>query len=189
MTLLYNSLSAAVLIAVIALIRVLTLHRLPKNTFCVLWTAAALRLLLPFSIESEYSFMTFLRSLFLESGNRLALFATAASLEQPQSELENAASGSMLPVLWMTGACLLAGAFLFTYLRAMRIFRQAVPPPRADGSYFPREIRASIGFCSDGPEKISDTLKLTTMTGEPYALAIRFPALCHDPDGPEGNGL
>lgn len=64
MTLLYNSLSAAVLIAVIALIRVLTLHRLPKNTFCVLWTAAALRLLLPFSIESEYSFMTFLRSLF-----------------------------------------------------------------------------------------------------------------------------
>ena len=347
MTVLHNSLSAAVLIAVIALVRALTLHRLPKNTFCVLWTAAALRLLLPFSIESEYSFFTFLRNLSLKSGGRPVPFAAAAPLEVTQVGPGSAASGSMLPALWLTGTCLLAGFFLFTYLRAMGIFRQAVPvdragfpvevrqsgrisgpltyglfrpvillpegmddpetrslvlaheyahirrhdclwkllfaaalcvhwfnpaawvlcwlanrdmelacdeaairslgeasrfayakailaqaahipgslplfsrfgsrsvkeritaalkqrkrsprrtlaacllvaatlavfgtsaaakfpvpPPRADGSYFPREISTSIGFYSDGPEKISDTLKLTTLTGEPYALA------------------
>lgn len=139
MTILHNSLSAAVLTAVIALVRALTLHRLPKNTFCILWTAAALRLLLPFSIESEYSFFTFLRNLFLKGGGRPVLFTIATTPpERPQAELGSAASGSMLPVLWLTGTCLLAGFFLFTYLRAMGIFRQAVPVEREG---FPVEVR------------------------------------------------
>lgn len=140
MTILHNSLSAAVLIVVIALVRALTLHRLPKNTFCILWTAAALRLLLPFSIESEYSFFTFLRNLFLKSSNRPVMFAAVAPLEGAKAELGNNASESMLPVLWLAGTCLLAGFFLLAYLRDMGIFRQAMPVDRAG---FPVEVRQS----------------------------------------------
>ncbi len=55
MTLWQMSVSGAVLIAVIVLLRALTLWRLPKRTFVFLWGMAALRLMLPFAVSSAYS--------------------------------------------------------------------------------------------------------------------------------------
>ena len=71
MTILYSSLSATVLIAVIALVRRAALHRLPKNTFRVLWIGAALRLLLPFSVEFQYSFFTLVHTLLRKNSGDL----------------------------------------------------------------------------------------------------------------------
>lgn len=47
-TLLSMTVSASVVIAVIIVIRSLFVHRLPKRLFVILWTAAALRMLVPF---------------------------------------------------------------------------------------------------------------------------------------------
>lgn len=49
-TLLSMTISASVIIAVIIVIRSLFIHKLPKRLFVMLWTAAALRMLVPLSV-------------------------------------------------------------------------------------------------------------------------------------------
>lgn len=55
MSLLQMSLSGAVMIAAVIIIRALTINRLPKKTFLVLWGIVLLRLLVPFSVSSGLS--------------------------------------------------------------------------------------------------------------------------------------
>ena len=63
MNLLRMSLSGAVLIVAIIVIRALFLHKLPKKTFTILWTLVLIRLLLPFSIPSSFSIYSWLPSI------------------------------------------------------------------------------------------------------------------------------
>lgn len=58
MTLLEMSLTGGILIAVIALVRLAGLHRLPGNAFLALWGLALCRLLIPVSIPSPSSIWT-----------------------------------------------------------------------------------------------------------------------------------
>ena len=147
MTVLQNSLAAAVLIAAIVLVRTAALHRLPKNTFCVLWIAAALRLLLPFSIGSRLSFLTLLNALTRkQSGGTAAAVPYLLPVEVPAEAA--AAAQSPVPVaeiVWLAGACVMAGFFLASYLRAARRFRRSVPVDdgRIDGAVLrlPHRIR------------------------------------------------
>ena len=60
MTLLNMSIYGAVIILVIVLIRALTLHKLPKKIFVILWSIALLRLLVPFEISSSFSIYSLL---------------------------------------------------------------------------------------------------------------------------------
>ena len=60
MTLLKMSIYGAVIILAIVLIRALTLHKLPKKIFVILWSIALLRLLVPFEISSSYSIYSLL---------------------------------------------------------------------------------------------------------------------------------
>ena len=60
MTLLKMSIYGAVIILAIVLIRALTLHKLPKKIFVILWSIALLRLLIPFEISSSYSIYSLL---------------------------------------------------------------------------------------------------------------------------------
>lgn len=55
MSLVQMSLSAALMIVAIIILRALTIERFPKKTFLVLWWIALLRLLIPFSIPSVMS--------------------------------------------------------------------------------------------------------------------------------------
>ena len=55
MSLIQMSLSAALMIVAIIILRALTIERFPKKTFLVLWWIALLRLLIPFSIPSVMS--------------------------------------------------------------------------------------------------------------------------------------
>ena len=50
----------AVLIVAILIVRAVALHRLPKKVFIILWSIALLRLLVPFSVSSEFSLYSFL---------------------------------------------------------------------------------------------------------------------------------
>jgi len=53
--LLNMTLSGALLVAVIVVIRILAMHRLPKRAFIVLWFIALFQLVVPFSIPSQMS--------------------------------------------------------------------------------------------------------------------------------------
>ena len=55
MTLLQMSTSAAVLIAVITVLRAVSIHKLPKKTFMLLWGIVLFRLLIPISVPSVFS--------------------------------------------------------------------------------------------------------------------------------------
>ena len=55
MTLLQMSMSAAILIVVITVLRAVSIHKLPKKTFLFLWGVALFRLLLPISVPSIFS--------------------------------------------------------------------------------------------------------------------------------------
>ena len=54
LTLLHMSLAASALVVVVVVQRLL-LKRAPKAIHCALWAMVALRLLLPFSVESSFS--------------------------------------------------------------------------------------------------------------------------------------
>lgn len=127
MTILYSSLSATVLIAVIALVRRAALHRLPKNTFRVLWIGAALRLLLPFSVEFQYSFFTLVHTLLRKNSGDLPF--SPIVLEETRGEIGRAAHSlfSIPEVLWLAGFCVMTGFFLTSYIRSMGKFRHASP--------------------------------------------------------------
>ncbi len=60
MTLLQMTISGAVLILAVLLIRALTVTRLPKQTFLILWGLVLFRLLVPFTISSPFSVYTLL---------------------------------------------------------------------------------------------------------------------------------
>lgn len=58
MTLLQMSIQAAIMIIVISLIRKISIYRLPKKVFLILWGIVILRLTIPFSIPSPFSIYT-----------------------------------------------------------------------------------------------------------------------------------
>ena len=55
MRLLQMSLAGGVMIVVITVLRALAINKVPKKTFLLLWAAALLRLLVPFSLPSRLS--------------------------------------------------------------------------------------------------------------------------------------
>lgn len=55
MQLLQMSLAGGVMIVVITVLRALAINKVPKKTFLLLWAAALLRLLVPFSLPSRLS--------------------------------------------------------------------------------------------------------------------------------------
>lgn len=140
MRILYSSLSATILIAVIALIRGAALHWLPKNAFRILWIGAAVRLLLPFSIEFQYSFFTLLRGLLRRDGRTLP---SSSALVGEAGGTLGGASGNAFPaleVLWLAGFCLMVVFFLASYIRSMGRFRRAVPVNAAGARILPIKL-------------------------------------------------
>ena len=57
LSLLQMSLTGAVLITVVIVIRALAINRMPKKAFLFLWAAALLRLLVPFRLVSPHQYL------------------------------------------------------------------------------------------------------------------------------------
>lgn len=135
MTLMQMSLSGAVLILAVIVLRSLALHRLPKGTFPALWALAAARLLLPLSLPSPMSVYNLAERIPVQSAavsgttGGAAYAAPAPVLGFPAVPT---ASGQALQiplwtVLWLAGAAVCALYFLASYLRCRREFRTALP--------------------------------------------------------------
>ncbi len=146
------SFTGGVLIAAILLLRRLTLFRLPKWTFLLLWGAALCRLLLPFSFPSPFSLYTGAEALTqaVESAQKIPFTPPLpqpehAPGEQPvvilplaPQEKETAPARPAAPeqektalppltALYLTGAGLCALWFAAAYLWGLARFRDAEP--------------------------------------------------------------
>ena len=141
MSFMQMSLSGAVMIAAITVMRALTLHRVPKQTFLLLWAAALLRLLLPFSLPFRLSIYSLLApapkaSLTAAVGTAPAQKALQPLLPGPAAAAESIAAASALPIsvwniLWAAGFLLCAIFFSVSARKCRQKFQQSFPVQNA----------------------------------------------------------
>lgn len=138
MNIMQMSLAGAILIIAVLTVRKLTLHKLPKNMFLVLWGIVICRLLIPFSLPSRFSFYTGLDILkrelkeapaFTTPPQMAGIFHTYAASDAGQTFAVNQPLLSVPPVtiIWLAGLCALALFFILTYIKCCREFRTSLP--------------------------------------------------------------
>lgn len=138
MDILQMSLLGAVLISAVVIVRALTLHKLPKKTFLVLWGVVICRLLIPFSIPSRFSFYTGIDMLKRAVAETTAFTAPVKTTGIPKMgatpALEHTigigapvVSVSPVTVIWLAGMCSCALFFIVTYIKCRREFQTALP--------------------------------------------------------------
>ena len=146
MNILQMSFSAAVLIIAVIIVRALTLYKLPKKTFLILWGVVICRLLIPFSIPSRFSFYTGID--ILRRASTETMHFTVPSITTGIPYISNGTSDmgvvdigkvadsgistisisiSPLVVIWLIGMCVCAIFFITTYIKCRREFKTALP--------------------------------------------------------------
>lgn len=119
MSFLQMSVSGAVMILVITVIRALAINRVPKKTFLVLWGVALIRLLIPFSFPSGMS----IYSLLERKTSPITMDTPAFSVipSEPvvavplQSDSASESTISIWSIVWVAGVILCAVVFAVTY--------------------------------------------------------------------------
>lgn len=132
MTVLERSLSGAIVIMVIIVIRALAINRLPKKTFLVLWGVALCRLLLPFCIPTPFSAYNLVpqgtEAMPIQHGNIMALITPMQSLPIGESTSDFTANSlSLLLLVWLLGMLLLTAYFALAYCLFRRELQMALP--------------------------------------------------------------
>lgn len=131
------SLSGAILILVVTVIRALTINKLPKKLFLVLWDIVLIRLLIPFSIPSAFS----IYSVIDRSTAAKALSGTAGSnvfytgLSEQFSavqDMQHLSENQSRPVsigfmVWCIGMIIFITFFTVSYLHSRFYFRTSLP--------------------------------------------------------------
>lgn len=121
-TLLSMTVSASVVIAVIIVIRSLFVHRLPKRLFVILWTAAALRMLVPFSASVNIPHEN------TQPENTVVREFTPSESSEPDSETSCALDRELiLEIVWAGGVVLSTGIIAALHLRSRRELSMALP--------------------------------------------------------------
>lgn len=138
MNLLQMSLSGAIFIFTVAVIRMIAVNKLPKIAFRFLWDIALIRLLLPVTFRFPFSFYSLVSRNVpvldtFEDGitdfTAVVLPGQSVSIgnEAVQTVPDNALSFPVLPTIWLVGMAVLGGFFMVSYLRCRREFRTALP--------------------------------------------------------------
>lgn len=123
MSVIEMTLEGAVIIAVIILVRSLTIHRLPKKAFLLLWAVALIRLLVPVRITSPASIYSVTPGFVRRSGVLLPKTAQAATATSGSGAL----SLSPWTVVWLAGGLLLAFGILICHIKNRQIYRTSLP--------------------------------------------------------------
>lgn len=143
MSLLQISISASVFILAVIFLRSLLIHKLPKMTFMFLWGVALIQLLVPVSVQSQFSIFTAVEHL-------SRMFTVAKLIPTPESStfingttvimppitehvtasimpLKTASQISPIVWVWLVGFTLCALFFIIPHLRYRKIYKMAVP--------------------------------------------------------------
>ena len=124
------SVSGAVLIAVIVIVRALAVNRLPKKAFLWLWAAAFFCLMIPVRLPSPISVYRpsgQLERLAVRPGLLLSEAAGQAASEASGAAAVMASHLSVWHGIWIAGAVLLAAFFLVGHLRGRRVYSASLP--------------------------------------------------------------
>lgn len=137
MNLLQMSLSGAVMILVIVVIRALVINKLPKKTFLALWGVAVVRLMIPYSFCSAFSVYSLLEQSapLTETVKDMSTvaFTPVAPIDNmsplPGTSAGNTAAAFVNPwmVIWVVGALACAVFFGMAYLKCHREFQVSLP--------------------------------------------------------------
>lgn len=137
MSLLQMSFSGTIMILVIVMIRALAINKLPKKTFLALWGMVLLRLLLPFSVPSEFSVYSLLSRFVptqsisegIANGIALPLMPTENITQIQANPIinETGYSVSVWTAIWFVGMFLYLLFFMVSYCRCRREFKTSLP--------------------------------------------------------------
>ncbi|MFF2885544.1 M56 family metallopeptidase [Paenibacillus sp. NPDC057967] len=144
MSLLQISISASVFILAVISLRFLFIHKLPKMTFMFLWGVALVQLLVPVSVQSQFSIFTAVEhlsrtftvpKLIPASESSTFVNGTTAVIMPPITEhvtapimpLKMASQISPIVWVWLVGFTLCALFFIIPHLRYRKIYKMAVP--------------------------------------------------------------
>ena len=144
MNLVQMSFSGAIFIAVVIVIRAVSINKLPKRTFLVLWGIALLRLLIPFSIPSMLSAYSFInRSIPVKETvsdmpasdlipatqtEQLFVGESTPQTQMPQVQIpQSSIQVSVWVILWSVGAIACAAFFIISYLHWSFEFKTSMP--------------------------------------------------------------
>lgn len=142
MGLVQMSVSGAVMILAIIVVRALAINKLPKKVFVLLWDVVLLRLLIPFSIPSVFSAYTFVKRseplseaitevpatgmITQVAGNPVNTGVNAGM--SAEIVTQNPAAGiSPMVIVWIIGCLLCAAYFAVSYLRCHLEFQTSLP--------------------------------------------------------------
>ncbi|MBE1555991.1 M56 family metallopeptidase [Sporosarcina limicola] len=135
MNILQMSGSAGLLILIIVVVRLLTLNKLPKKTFIVLWGIVICKLMIPVSISSQFSVYNLfqkttsavhlpLKALPVPIPNRIA---TAPSITEQSSVMSKLLDSSPIEICWAIGTLLLTTFFVIAFYKSYQQLRTALP--------------------------------------------------------------
>lgn len=143
MSLLQISISASVFILAVIFLRFLLIHKLPKMTFMILWGVASVQLLVPVSVQSQFSIFTAVEhvsgmftspklittpeSSTFNNGTTVIMPPITESLTASIMPLKTASQMSPLVWMWLVGFTLCALFFIIPHLRYRKIYKMAVP--------------------------------------------------------------
>lgn len=133
MSLLQMSVSGAVMILVITVIRALAINRVPKNTFLALWGIALARLLIPFSFPSWFSIYSLLGQetpAMAKDTPTIRLFPIIPSEQLatvPHNTSVSVATVSAWEIIWAAGVIFCAMFFVLVYWKCHKEFQMSLP--------------------------------------------------------------
>lgn len=136
MVIVQMSLSASILIVAVICIRALTLYKLPKKTFLVLWGIVVFRLLIPFSVPSQFSIYTgidFVKRIFTGKTASPVLTQVIPNISNIRSTWQsgdiNASTILISPIkiVWLIGVCVCVLFFTVAYIKCRREFKMSLP--------------------------------------------------------------
>ena len=171
MSLLQMSMSGAVFILYVVVIRSLVLNYVPKRTLNILWTIAAFRLFIPFSFPSLFSIFTPMLHQVTVWQMTSAPSSDAANdaqlLANPFVEEAVRSSGiiSGNTAIRIAGTVLLAVLFALLYVRSRRVFAESVPceKPKCNEWLQKQQLRRRI------------TIRVTDQISSPVTYGIIRP--------------
>ena len=134
MSLLQMSISGAIFILAIVVIRAVTINRLPKKTFLVLWCIALLRLLIPFSIPSVFSIYSLIgQNTAVNHLGETTIGNFVPAIQGEPLELTGEMSSvsaihvSLWFVIWLVGMVFCTAFFAISYVRCRFEFSTSLP--------------------------------------------------------------